>query len=428
MLANHLEEILVIDENIVPDALHKQTVLALNKLGRKVTSSLELEDVLQRIMCEVTELMDAEGVAVIMPYAEDSMKFVAVSGAAAARLKGAIIPAATSVAGYVMRTGEAVWIDGENSVPGVPRIVNLAANANLFHARSLLAAPLILEGRTIGVLEAARHDCGVLTVDDLPALVMAANWAAIAISNAQLHKQAQTLLAEQALFEERTRLAHELHDVVSQSLYSMSMLIGAWRRQIEAGRLQPLVEHIVEIDELLRQAMGEVRLLVYELRPTELEEEGFIGAVRRRLDAVEKRTGIATQLVLIDEWERRHELLAGDSAALIRFGHVPRDIEFGLYRITQEALNNILKHSEATAVAIDVQLNEEQLSVEIRDNGRGFAVDSPEFTRGFGLLGLQERASQMGGSLSIKSAPGAGTAISIRGIPYRKQGSQEIEL
>ena len=422
-----VREVVLINEMAISYALEQQTVLALNKLGRSVTSSLELDDVLVRVTSEVTDLLQAEGVAIILPDGEDALKFVAASGEGAIHLLGVVMPAGVGVAGYVMETGEAFWINAQgSSSPGLD-IYRQIETISRFHTQSLLAAPLIQEDQVIGVLEAVHSDPDKLTEEDLATLVMAANWATIAISNAQLHQQTQQLREQQAALEERTRLAHELHDVVTQSLYSMSVLSGAWRRQIESGRLEPQKEHIVELDHLARQALREVRLLVYELRPAELEEEGLIGALSHRLEAVEQRTGIKPCLMVMDEKGRPHPMLSGGRAAVVDFYHFRPETEFSLYRITQEALNNILKHSEATSVNINIRLGAETLSMEIIDDGRGFDVNSIEATAGFGLASLRERAKQIGGSLQVKSAPGKGTTIMVRDVPYRLVDDEEVK-
>ena len=329
----------------LPNTLQRQTILALNQLGQAVTSSLRLDDVLLRIMDEVSAILHPEGVAILMPEGEDKLVFAAVSGFGAVQLKGSSMPRGTGVAGYVMETGESVWLNSHGgSVPGLS-IYRQVESISEFHSESLLAAPLMQGGMTIGVLEAAHSLSDGLTADDLPTLTAAANWAAIAIANAQLHEQAQQLREQQALLEERARLARELHDVVTQSVYSMSILAGAWRRQIEAGTLTPQKDHIDELGQLARQALREVRLLIYELRPTELEEEGLLGALYRRLETVEQRAGIQTQLIVTGEAGRPYPIQSDDRTAMVDFYRLPPQIEQGLYRIAQEALNNVLKHS-----------------------------------------------------------------------------------
>ena len=410
----------------LPHTLQRQTILALNKLGQAVTSSLKLEDVLERVMLEVTDLLHPQGVAILMPEGADGLKFAAVCGSGAAQLKGTVMPAGSGVAGHVMETGEAVWINTQGSnIPGLA-IYRQVESVSEFHSQSLLAAPLMQGGRPIGVLEAAHSTPEQLTAEHLPTLVAAANWAAIAISNAQLHEQAQRLREEQAALEERARLARELHDVVTQSLYSMSVLAGAWRRQIESGRLEADKGHIVELDELVQQALREVRLLIYELRPTELQEEGLLGALYRRLETVERRAGITSRLTVTDEQGRTSPAQSDGRAAMVEFYRLPPDVELGLYRIAQEALNNVMKHSGATSVNVSLRLGEETLSLEIADDGCGFAVESNQ-EEGFGLVGLRERAGQMGGSLHITSTPGNGTIVSIQDIPYRLAAHEEIE-
>jgi signal transduction histidine kinase len=409
----------------LPVTLQRRTILALNKFGQVVTSSLKLEDVLARILDEVTTLLDAEGVAILMPEGDD-LKFVAVCGGGAAQLKGRTMPRDSGVVGHVMQTGEAVWLNPQESNAAGLTIYRQIESVSAFHTESLLAAPLVQGDRPIGVLEAAHSRPDGLTAEDLPVLVAAANWAAIAISNAQLHEQAQKLREQQALMEERARLARELHDAVTQSLYSMSVLAGAWRRQIEAGQLQPQPAHIAELGELAQHALREVRLLIYELRPTELEEEGLLGALYRRLETVEQRAGIRTRLTVTDEAGRPYPLPPDGRAAMVDFDRLPPALEHGLYRIAQEALNNALKHGGATAVAVHVRLGGAALTLEIEDNGRGFDADAwrPR-GGGFGLTGMEERARQLGGRLIITSSPTGGTIIRVAGIPYKLPPAEE---
>lgn len=412
-------------EKELPQTFQRQTILALNRFGQVVTSSLKLEDVLQRIMEQVTDLLQPEGVGIVMPAEDDSLEFVAISGPGAAQLKGTRMPRDTGVVGHVMRTGEAVWLNPHgSSAPGLS-IYRQIESVSEFHSESLLAAPLVAGGRTIGVLEAVHSRPDGLTADDLPVLDAAANWAAIAISNAQLHLQAQTLREEQAALEERARLARELHDAVTQSLYSMTVLTGAWRRQIEAGQLDPQLIHITEIEELVQQALREVRLLIYELRPSELEEEGLLGALYRRIETVEQRAGVRGRLIVLGRDGQAQPLHANGRA--VDFHRLPEGMELALYRIIQEALNNSLKHSGANEVVVRLQAGEESMTIEVADNGRGFDANTTHRkSGGFGILGLKERVKQLGGYLSIASSPITGTTVRISNIPYRLPEGKEI--
>ena len=410
----------------LPHTLQRRTILALNELGQTVTASLRLEEVFARVLAEVTALLKADGAAILLPE-DERLVFAAVSGTGAVQLKGAAMPRNSGVGGHVMATGEAVWInDNDSSAPDL-KVYPLADTLAGFHAASLLAAPLRQGGETVGVLQAAHHDIHGLLPDDLPVLAAAANWASIAISNARLHEQAQKAREQQALLEERNRLARELHDAVTQSLYSISTLAGAWRRQIEAGNLQPQKDHIVELGELAEQALREVRLLIYELRPTELEEEGLVGALYRRMETVEQRAGIQTTFQITDAAGRPYPLPSSGREARVDFYRLPKPVEHGLYRIAQEALNNALKYSGATTICIWIRLGRSTLSLEVQDNGRGFdATGATQPDVGFGLAGMRERAHNLGGRMTVASAPGEGTTIRVEGIPYRFIDAEEM--
>jgi PAS domain S-box-containing protein len=199
----------------------------------------------------------------------------------------------------------------------------------------------------------------------------------------------------QAALEERQRLARELHDSVTQSLYSLTLLAEASRRTAHSGDVSKVVDNIARLGETAQQALKEMRLLVYELRPLALEQAGLADALQNRLDAVEKRAGVEAQL--------RVELNV----------ELPAEVENALYRVAQEALNNSLKHAEANKVVVSLRSSEKQVEMEIVDNGRGFAVEAPRDQGGLGLVSIRERVEALGGTWSISSKPGAGTQVLI---------------
>jgi signal transduction histidine kinase len=154
-------------------------------------------------------------------------------------------------------------------------------------------------------------------------------------------------------------------------------------------------KYLVDLGEIAQQALKEMRLLVYQLRPAILEQEGLVGALQQRLDAVERRSSIETRL-LVDE-------------AL----ELPALVEEGLYRIVQEALNNTLKHASATCVTVHIHVQHGQLGLEVIDNGRGFDHDGMSYTGGLGLVSMKERAEKLGGLFTVLSKPGEGTTIKV---------------
>ena len=166
--------------------------------------------------------------------------------------------------------------------------------------------------------------------------------------------------------------------------------------------------------------------MVYELRPTALEQDGLLGALQQRLNAVEQRAGVKTQLIaehLIDLPISMQECLqliplSPATASPCRHGATrrcrSRILGYALYHIGLEALNNALKHSGANEVTLRFYTQDDQVFLQVADNGRGFAPASPDCRGGMGLNNMRQRAQEMGGTLEIESAPGKGTSVTAR--------------
>jgi signal transduction histidine kinase len=191
-----------------------------------------------------------------------------------------------------------------------------------------------------------------------------------------------------------------LHDSVTQALYSVTLYADAARMAFSAQKWDALEGNLQEVRNMSREAMYDMRLLVFELRPFMLETEGLASALRARLAAVEGRSGLKTE-VLVEE-ERR----------------LPIKMEEELYRIAQEGLNNVVKHARATQVQIRLKYNVSAILLEMVDDGKGFEPEAASQSGGFGLQGIQERVHQLEGTLKIESAPYRGTRLSIR-IPLK---------
>jgi signal transduction histidine kinase len=199
-----------------------------------------------------------------------------------------------------------------------------------------------------------------------------------------------------AVMEERQRLARELHDSVTQLIYSQVLYAGAGLKVLGSGDVELSQQYLNRIHQVARQALKEMRLLVYELRPEDFLEDGLVGALQRRLDSVERRSEINVQLIV----EGQPDL---DEAA-----------EIALYYIAMEALNNILKHSGASSVVITLRGEGKQISLEIADDGQGFDLSQKEALSGMGLLSMRERAAAFRGHLQVITMPGSGTRIIAR--------------
>ena len=211
------------------------------------------------------------------------------------------------------------------------------------------------------------------------------------------HRQLQEYAGqaeELATAKERNRLARELHDSVAQTLYGLTLQAEAASRQLNAGQTKEVENYLREIRESAQQTLQETRLLIFELRPPILESEGLVSALQARLESVESRSGLKTQINLQE------------------VGRLPNGIESGLYGISNEILNNILKHAHASVINVSLGKKAGNIFLEISDNGVGFSLDLAEQHGGLGLKGMRERAEQINADLRIISGEN-GTRVSV---------------
>ncbi len=257
--------------------------------------------------------------------------------------------------------------------------------------RSIMWVPMAAKNTVTGGLCVAHAEPGKYSERDAALIQAVASQAAVAIENARLYEQAREL----AVLQERQRLARDLHDSVTQSLYSLTLMAEAARRLVNAGNIERGGGYLARIGESAQQLLKEMRLLVYELRPLILERDGLAAALKQRLETVENRTGVETSLVVEGS------------------GLVPELIEVELFRIAQEALNNSLKHSGASSVLVRLNTAPAEVTLAISDNGRGFIPGAVGDKGGLGLVSMKERTHRLGGRLDIESGPGAGASITV---------------
>jgi signal transduction histidine kinase len=208
-------------------------------------------------------------------------------------------------------------------------------------------------------------------------------------------KQAEMALEENAILRERQRLARDLHDSVTQSLNSLVLSAYTATNRLKQGHLDRLESSISQMATSARQALKEMRLLLYDLRLAPAGQMNLADALRTRLEAVESRSGIDAQFTVEE------------------VGPLDASVEHELYMIAMEALNNSIKHSNATRVVVSLRRGSNGLELEMMDNGSGFSARTSH-AGGMGLTSMSERASKIGGELTITSAPGEGTRILMR--------------
>ena len=256
--------------------------------------------------------------------------------------------------------------------------------------------PIEVGGRRLGamLLGTQRPNQRQFTADEGDLALAMANQAGLAIESARLYEQAQQVAA----LEERQRLARDLHDSATQSLYGVTMFAEAAARLLKSGEIELAIDHLGEVRDTALEALREMRLLIFELRPPILEKEGLVTALQTRLEMVEGRSGLETEF----KAERVDDL--------------PSEIEEGLYRIAQEVLNNILKHAQAHQVTVHLCRDQHKVILEITDDGIGFDPTTNREKGGLGLAGMEERVALLGGQLIVNSKPGEGTTRAGGGI------------
>ena len=263
--------------------------------------------------------------------------------------------------------------------------------------RSILLLPLVNgDGEWIAVLTVGSPDSGGFRGHTVRTYLTVAAQVGLALQNLRLLTQ----IREAAVVEERARLARDLHDSVTQSVFSLGMMARAAQAQYARG-LPTVADTLEKIGALAGEALVEMRALLFELRPTALAEGGLRAALEQLAVSFKARTGTEVQFTAETDARPLH------------------DVEIAIFRIVQEALANAANHAQATEVAISMSETSGRLTVSVSDNGAGFDPTAPVIAStdgrsgGLGLRSMRERAVATGLALDISSAPGQGTTITM---------------
>ena len=363
-------------------------------ISRTVASTLELEPLLELILDQLQVMVDYTS-ASLFTLQDDTLVMVAYRGPepTEAALQSRIPLSDPILREAMLGRLEPVFIpDVSADEPAAQSLLYIIREHLAIPVDDVQAAmwiPLIVKRHVIGGLGVTHSKAGTFTERHANLALTIAHQAAIEIENARLYEQAQGL----ATLQERQRLARELHDSVTQSLYSLTLMAEAARRLIMAGDWERAQNYLGRLGQTAQQSLKEMRLLVYELRPPELAKEGLVGALQQRLDTVEGRAGVESRL-----------FVEGDV-------QLPPAVEEGLYRIAQEALNNALKHAAATSVTVLIRAEADHVELQVTDNGHSFDPDALSDKGGLGLVNMQERATSLKGTLAVTSSPGQGTTV-----------------
>jgi PAS domain S-box-containing protein len=357
------------------------------RVSREMTATLEIQPLLDTVLGQLHEVVDFTAAAVFEHDGNDVVQLVGQGDLDFDRLK----PYLRGEFARQPTPRDVVCIsDLERDASETAHQIrtNLAVGSPPLAIRwvSVIQVPLIIRDHLIGLL-LILHPKPAFYDDRHAQLAGAfANQAAIAIQNARLYQQAQSL----AVLQERQRLARELHDSVSQSLYSIS-LGTATSMELVHRDPEKAMQSLRFVSDSATTGMAEMRALLFELRPESLQVEGLVIALQKQAAAVHARNRIDVQTTLCEE------------------PHAPLQVKEAIYRIAQEAMHNVVKHANASKIVLNLQKESDQLSLFVQDDGKGFNTNVPGV--GLGLRSMRERVERVGGTLTVQSASGEGTRI-----------------
>jgi signal transduction histidine kinase len=354
-----------------------------------VASNLSVDDVLQRLVHAAREVAGARYAAIGIPDGAGGFRRFLVSG-----MTDELIAAL----GPLPRTHGMLGAMLESSAPYRTEDIHRDPRFRGWwpsrhpDMRSFLGVPIVsASDEVIGAFYLTeKADASVFDAADQQVIELLASHAAIAITNARLYEQSREL----SILSERNRLALELHDVVSQKLFSLTLTAEAAASQLERDPAAAR-SHVHRLGELAGEALDELRSLILGLRPPELTRDGLAATLRKDVDMLRRVHGV--------EIEMHADLAGGDS-----------ERDAAVLRITQEALHNALRHGGARHVSVNAHEDDGSLIVEVTDDGVGFEPNRPEVrSRHLGLTSMEERAGELGGRVEIRSAPGRGTTVRL---------------
>jgi len=254
-----------------------------------------------------------------------------------------------------------------------------------------LGIPIRSKNKTIGILSLFSQSDRILSPGVTQLLSSATNVLGLTVENFYFRKHAEDVV----ILNERQRLARNLHDSVSQSLYALVISADVSEKLLRIKDFPGLRQQLRDLGKVALQGLKEMRLMLYEFRPASLDAGGLVKALEQRLNTVESRAGINTNLSVDGDYD------------------LPPQMEQEIYQIAIESLNNSLKHAEASEISVEIHKESGMIYLEIKDNGLGFDQSTPQTSGGMGMDSMRERARILGGKLSVSSLPRKGTTIQL---------------
>jgi nitrate/nitrite-specific signal transduction histidine kinase len=383
LMAGHLRDSYAQLEQRVSDRTKELAVLY--RADEELLSHLQLEELLNALVGVAVDILKTDKSSLLVLDREsDRLEVGAARGFSPETLEKMSFAPGEGIVGSILVSGEPAVVEDTHNNQQVATYITDPEGI-----RSFMHIPIKIKGQMFGVFNFNYLTPRTFNEDERRLFIALAQRAAMAIENAQLYKQAQFA----ATVEERQRLARELHDAVTQTLFSASLIADVlpriWDRNSEEGH-----RRLEELRQLTRGALAEMRTLLLELRPAALVEVELSDLLKQLSEAFTGRSRIPVQVEIDEEIS------------------IPSDIKIGLYRIAQEALNNVFKHARAENVILSLQSQPDGLELSISDDGSGFDR-SQVSSRQLGLKIMHERSQEINAHLEIDSQPGGGTEITV---------------
>jgi two-component system, NarL family, sensor histidine kinase DevS len=363
---------------------------SLNEIGTALVTELDLDRLLGGIADRLRELLGARVVVIDLRLADGGLRVEGVSGEGAEKLLGTISPEG-SKSHHVLRRMRSERVDSALEDPEI----HPEGEAQMLDVQAGLWVPLVVRGEPIGVITIADKTGRDprFTDEDLRIAQAFGSRAAGAVELTRRVSRETVRSMLQAQEVERSRISRDLHDQTGQALTALLLGLNAARR---ATGLDEVQAALADLDELVREALADVRSIAVRLRPAALDELGLAAALER----------LAALVCEGSDTEMRVTTTLSDDRRL------PPEIETVLYRIVQEAATNAVRHGGAGRVEVTVVTRPDAVVATIEDDGSGF--DTEAITEGrLGLVGMRERAGLFNGRLRIESSPGAGATITV---------------
>lgn len=369
---------------------HAEELAILNTIARELNRSVDLKQALSTVLHQVARLLGLETSWIFLIDEATDASYLAASH----NLPPALAERPERMEGrcYCLDTYRSGDLKGAANVNviGCSRLKGLVEGTEglEYHA----SIPIYADDKKIGVLNVASREWRKLTEDDLNLLNTIADFMSIAVERARLYERSVSFGA----VEERYRLARELHDTLGQDLAAILLRLETLDAKLDTGENSDVLKETVQnIMTLTRDSLEEARRSVQDLRAAPLEGLTLSGALAR----------------LVGETNHQVEVnLTYESIGAVR--PLPDHIEAGLYRIAQEALNNVTRHASADTALISLTCTPTQVHLTVEDDGIGFDPNEIEAER-YGLKGLNERATLLGGDFNLESTEGKGTRVEV---------------